>query len=657
MCYHRLSVLCLFLAGLANLSGQDSAPEAIFTVYTGMYDRSDTPVCTEFKAEPGKQYRLLETTGDDRRPVPVQLSSGQICWRLEGETPAQDQRTFTLLRGENPTSGAGTVTAGRTGDKVVFRIGDREVLTYQDAAVDVPEGVDPIFSRGGFIHPLHTLGGARLTRIQPPDHYHHYGVWNPWTHTRFRGRQVDFWNIGDGQGTVESRGVSDVNDGKVYGGLTASLTYLMFRDSAVTENPVEVLDEKVNLRVYGTPDQSDGYLVDFTSEQENITEDTLTVEAYRYQGFSIRATEKWNDTNVKLITSEGKNKADGNATRARWVDVSGPTEAGQAGVLMMTHPDNFNSPEQIRIWPVGANDGKENVFVNFNPAQDRDYVLRPDGKYQLRYRLYVYDGQIDTTAANRYWQDFAYPPEVVRTDDSNELLGKHILVYTRNGKGYVHENIPASVAALEKMGREHGFHVTATDDATVFSPAGLADYDVLVFSNTNNKVFDTPEQREALQAYISDGGGFVGIHSACGSERDWPWFARMLGGRFKRHPQRQDFDVVVLDADHPATEFLPPTWHIRDDECYYMTHLNPKNHVLLAVDLTTVEDDQQAEYPGDTFGNLFPTSWYNTTGGGRQWYTSLGHRSAHYSDPLFLQHILGGIRWAASTPQTPHLEP
>ena len=63
----------------------------------------------------------------------------------------------------------------------------------------------------------------------------------------------------------------------------------------------------------------------------------------------------------------------------------------------------------------------------------------------------------------------------------------------------------------------------------------------------------------------------------------------------------------MLDADHPSTSHLPPTWHIRDDECYYLKQLNPDIHVLLAADLTTVEDEEgKTDYPADTFGDYFP---------------------------------------------------
>ena len=645
--FRFLTAVLLTLCGGNLALAQAGAPLATLTVHAEDHDRLNTPVCYSLEGVEASSLHLTETTGGSERQVPAQFADGKLCWVLQGEMPAGSTRTFDVYEGEASREPQGVV-AKDNGQAVQFMFDETDVLTYQYAKASVPDGVDPIYSRGGFIHPLRSPNGATLTRIQPSDHYHHYGLWNPWTHTEFDGKEIDFWNLVRGQGTVDSRGVREVHDGAVYGGLTADLTYLVFRDSAVTDDPREVLDETIDLKVFPQAEGANGYLVDFSSTQHNITELPFTVKAYRYQGFGLRATPEWDDTNVKLLTSEGYGKGDGNGTRARWMDVAGPTKSGQAGVLLMPHPDNYNAPEQIRIWPTGTNEGKENVFVNFNPAQDRDYRMRPDGKYTLNYRLYVYDGQLDTTAAERYWYDFAYPPRVERTDAKGSLDGKRVLVYTRNGEGYVHENIPASVAAIQELGKENGFEVTASDDATLFTDAGLADFDVLVFSNTNNDIFDTPEQHAAFRDYIEGGGGFVAIHSACGSERDWPWFAETLGARFFRHPKRQDFDVVVLDAEHPSTDFLPATWHIVDDECYYMKMLNPGNHVLVATDLNTVDDPEGKEtYPADTFGDLFPTTWSRTDHGGRQWYTSLGHRSEHYSDPLLRRHILGGIEWAA----------
>ena len=225
------------------------------------------------------------------------------------------------------------------------------------------------------------------------------------------------------------------------------------------------------------------------------------------------------------------------------------------------------------------------------------------------------------------------------------LKGKKVLIYTKNGKGFVHDNIPASIKALQEICAEMGIAADTTTDPAAFTPGNLKQYDALIFSNTNNKVFDDESQRKALQEYIRGGGGFVGIHSANATERDWPWMWAMVGGKFVRHAHHQKFVVVVTDPHHPSTSFLPARWKV-NDECYYSNELNPDIHVLLSADLTTVEDKGRDEYPGRTFGDLFPLCWCHTWDGGREWYTALGHDASFYSDPLFRKHLAGGIRWA-----------
>jgi len=221
---------------------------------------------------------------------------------------------------------------------------------------------------------------------------------------------------------------------------------------------------------------------------------------------------------------------------------------------------------------------------------------------------------------------------------------KRVLIYTKNGEGYVHENIAASVAALEKICKEEGILTEVSDLPSVFTPENLDRFDAIVFSNSNNEAFDSDAQRKAFQDFIRSGGGFAAIHSANASERDWPWYWAMVGGKFLRHPAHQEFDVVVTDANHPSTSHLPARWTVKD-ECYYSFQLNPDIHVLLSVDLTTIEDEQTAVYPGETFGQLFPLCWCHQFEGGRQWYTALGHDPWFYEDPLFVEHLRGGLLW------------
>jgi type 1 glutamine amidotransferase len=226
---------------------------------------------------------------------------------------------------------------------------------------------------------------------------------------------------------------------------------------------------------------------------------------------------------------------------------------------------------------------------------------------------------------------------------------KRVLVYTRNhtpdGKGYVHDNIASSVEAIRKMGRENGFEVDHSGDPAVFTSDNLRKYAALVFSNSNNEAFSDDAQRRAFESYVKGGGGLVGIHSATGSERKWPQFWALMGGKFLRHPKMQKFTIRVKDPSHPATRDLPATFEW-DDECYYNEHMNPAISPLLVTDPAKLDDPRKAEYPGDRFGDSLPLAWFITEGGTRRFYTALGHKKEHYSDPLLYGQILGGILWA-----------
>ncbi len=95
-----------------------------------------------------------------------------------------------------------------------------------------------------------------------------------------------------------------------------------------------------------------------------------------------------------------------------------------------------------------------------------------------------------------------------------------VLVYTKNGKGYVHDNIPAAVSCIQKLGKEHGFKVDTSGSASVMTEGNLKQYTLLIFPSTNNDVFETDAQRLAFRNYMEAGGGFVGIHSVTGTERN-----------------------------------------------------------------------------------------------------------------------------------------
>ena len=232
-----------------------------------------------------------------------------------------------------------------------------------------------------------------------------------------------------------------------------------------------------------------------------------------------------------------------------------------------------------------------------------------------------------------------------------------VLVYTRNftkdGKGFVHDNIAACAKAITELGQENGFEADVSEDPAVFAAANLTQYKALVFANSNNEAFATEDQRAAFKAYIQAGGGFVGIHSSTGSEREWPYFQQVQGGKFLVHAPLQKFTVKVLDATHPATAHLGKTWEW-SDECYFFTNLNADIKVLLAVDAATPLDKFSLQQPklGKSNGE-FPLAWCREADGARAFYTSLGHKIEYYSNPALRKHILGGILWVIKAKPQP----
>jgi len=212
---------------------------------------------------------------------------------------------------------------------------------------------------------------------------------------------------------------------------------------------------------------------------------------------------------------------------------------------------------------------------------------------------------------------------------------KKILVFTKT-KGFYHKSIPAGVKALLAMGVEKGIVVDTTSDATRFVYKELKGYDAIVFLSTTGNMLDDEQQAE-FKRYINKGGGFVGIHAAADAEYDWSWYNQLVGGYFLSHPQQQQATIVVQDATHISTQHLPQQWK-RYDEWYNYKSIQTDLHVLLTLDETS--------YTGGKNGSFHPIAWYHDFDGGRAFYTGLGHTDESFVEPLFLQHIWGGIVYA-----------
>ena len=212
-----------------------------------------------------------------------------------------------------------------------------------------------------------------------------------------------------------------------------------------------------------------------------------------------------------------------------------------------------------------------------------------------------------------------------------------VLVFSRT-TGFRHASIEDGVALLERLAVDEGWTLAHTEDASMFADDVLARVDVTVWLSTTGDVLDDAQQA-AFERFIAAGGGYVGVHSASDTEYDWPLYGEVVGAYFARHPAVQPATIVVEDHDHPATAHLGATW-ARTDEWYdFRTSPSGSVRVLLRLDEST--------YEGGGMGADHPIAWsHELEGGGRAFYTGLGHTSESYSEPDFAAHLAGAIRWA-----------
>ena len=275
--------------------------------------------------------RVLMRGLDGGQPVNVQVVPGTppgLAWVVDA-MPAGSTRRYRL----DPTDrgpAAATVTCTDDGRGLLLRVGGKPVLRYNHAVLEPPAGVEPVFRRSGFIHPLTTPLGLVVSDDFPPDHAHQHGLFFAWVNTTFGGHHVDFWNQKAGTGDVRHDAILGTVSGPVFGQFDVRLKH-----EALTEpgGPVPVLDEEWTVRAYGL---ADPFVVDFESRQTCASARPLEINTYHYGGFGLRGNRAWFDSAAKgasrttltrgesdFLTSEGKGRADGNHTRPRWVDLSG----------------------------------------------------------------------------------------------------------------------------------------------------------------------------------------------------------------------------------------------------------------------------------------------------------------------------------------------
>ena len=370
------------------------------SVAAGSYDRRETVVSFALPAElKGDAYALRDASG---LLIPLQIDSDRRATFVLPALKAGETKTYDVVVGAKAKTG---VDFARRSDGLDFKVAGRNVFSFVSTPSALPaKDIKPVFLRGGYIHPVFTPSGHLVTDDYPSDHYHHHGIWFAWTKTEFEGHHPDFWNVGDGTGKVELVSLDGAWRGPVHAGFKSRQRYVALTGAA----PKTALNEEWDVRIYNVGQQGGKryFLFDIVAVQQCATDSPLILDEYRYGGMGIRGHRNWKDkSKVWFLTSEGKSRENGNATRGRWFRMSGLVDNVMVGIAVLDHPENFRSPQPMRLNP-------DDPFFNYAPSQMGRFEIKPGEKFVLRYRYVVADGAADKVELDRLWNDYATPPQV-----------------------------------------------------------------------------------------------------------------------------------------------------------------------------------------------------------------------------------------------------
>lgn len=249
---------------------------------------------------------------------------------------------------------------------------------------------------------------------------------------------------------------------------------------------------------------------------------------------------------------------------------------------------------------------------------------------------------------------------------------KSVLVFTKSS-GWEHDVVkihngkPSIVdQAVESLGKEHGFNVTASKDGRVFDSAEFRNYAAVLFFTTGDLTTPgtdknppmSPQGKQSLLDAVHTGLGFVGVHAASDTfhtkpdpddnsnryvahgEQSDPYIS-MLGGEFITHgsnPRLQDTKLIINDSKFPGLEGVPSPVRF-NDEWYSLKDFRPDLHVILTLDTKGMIGAPYQRPP-------YPMTWARMAGRGRVFFTAIGDRPENWSNQFFLNLLGGGIRWS-----------
>ncbi len=302
----------------------------------------------------------------------------------------------------------GTLQLDETETAVTIRQAGKLILNYNKQSPPVPDGMNPMYHRSGFLHPVASPAGKVVTATFPFDHAHQHGIFTAWVKTKWHDREIDFWNLAGGTGRVLHQRIitTFANDGQI--GFEADLIH-----RAEKEPVVDILRERWKITAFETDGTYHGF--DLQTTQHAMTDIPLIIEKYHYGGVGYRGPVRWltdKDSDVKKQTADstppvvrepsemtndlGSDRIKANHEHARWVSVSGEIEGQLGTITVLCHRDNFRAPQAARLHPTKP-------YFAFSPCVDDEFVIDRDHPFVGRYQYLITDAVPDANWLSEQW--------------------------------------------------------------------------------------------------------------------------------------------------------------------------------------------------------------------------------------------------------------
>jgi len=277
------------------------------------------------------------------------------------------------------------------------------LLCYNKVSPVLPAGIDSVYRRSGFLHPVCSPAGNTVTASFPFDHPHQQGIFSAWVKTRYNGREIDFWNLKKRTGRVVHQRVLDVFSSEQGTGFVVELVH-----RSELEPRVDILRE--TWRVTAVPTDGSFHCFDLETTQQALTPYPLQIEKFHYGGVAVRGPVAWlkeNDSDLGSMkrvgrhasgfkNSLGSNRLEGNHEKPNWVTMWGAIQGTPVNVTVLCDQGSFRAPQTTRLHPTKP-------YFCFCPAVDGEFVIEQQKPYEAKYRFLIRDSKPDTAWVESQW--------------------------------------------------------------------------------------------------------------------------------------------------------------------------------------------------------------------------------------------------------------